>query len=147
MVKQFFSGWKSVTAKLFSTGNFALTISRNGLDNQVVWKSFDYPTDTILPGMKFGLDRRTGLNRFLTSSKLDDNGPREFSAPVDPFGLPHFFVYKNVVPYWRAAHGMVWPLVGCPLWLLDSKSSELDYSQEASLFTVYFVNDKNEVKF
>ncbi|XP_073129002.1 G-type lectin S-receptor-like serine/threonine-protein kinase CES101 [Henckelia pumila] len=33
----------------------------------VVWESFDYPTDTLHPGMKLGVNHRTGKNWTLTS--------------------------------------------------------------------------------
>jgi hypothetical protein len=53
----------SITAQLLETGNLVLTI---GKDN-VLWQSFDYPCDTILPGMMLGWNLVTDLNRFLTS--------------------------------------------------------------------------------
>ncbi|XP_060973571.1 G-type lectin S-receptor-like serine/threonine-protein kinase CES101 isoform X2 [Cannabis sativa] len=54
-------------ATLLDSGNFVLRESSNHL-----WQSFDYPTDTLLPEMKLGFDRRTGLNRTLTSWRTDD---------------------------------------------------------------------------
>ncbi|KAF4372467.1 hypothetical protein F8388_027140 [Cannabis sativa] len=54
-------------ATLLDSGNFVLRESSNHL-----WQSFDYPTDTLLPKMKLGFDRRTGLNRTLTSWRTDD---------------------------------------------------------------------------
>ncbi|KAM4077694.1 hypothetical protein ACJW30_12G158700 [Castanea mollissima] len=57
-------------AKLLDIGNLVLVLQ----DSQhVTWQSFDYPTNTLLPFMKLGLDRRTGLNRFLTSWKSKDD--------------------------------------------------------------------------
>jgi hypothetical protein len=53
----------SITAQLLETGNLVLTIRK---DN-VLWQSFDYPCDTILPGMMLGWNLVTDLNRFLTS--------------------------------------------------------------------------------
>ncbi|KAL3741991.1 hypothetical protein ACJRO7_017472 [Eucalyptus globulus] len=64
--------------------------------------SFDYPTDTYLPSMKLGLDRRTGLNRFVTSWKSeDDPAPGSCSYRFEPTGYPQFFLYKGQDPYWR----------------------------------------------
>ncbi|KAF2317376.1 hypothetical protein GH714_020958 [Hevea brasiliensis] len=53
-----------VVAQLLDTGNLVLFDDRS---KSTVWESFDHPTDTMLPGMKLGLDRRTGMNRFLIS--------------------------------------------------------------------------------
>ncbi|KAF2303585.1 hypothetical protein GH714_019683 [Hevea brasiliensis] len=62
-------------AQLLDSGNLVLFHSRS-----VIWQSFEYPTNTMLPNLKLGLDRRTGLNRFLTSWKSsDDPGAGNFS--------------------------------------------------------------------
>ncbi|RVW67533.1 G-type lectin S-receptor-like serine/threonine-protein kinase RKS1 [Vitis vinifera] len=61
------SSVNATVAQLSDTGN--LVLIQND-DKRVVWQGFDHPTDTMLPHMKLGLDRRTGLNRFLTSWKV-----------------------------------------------------------------------------
>ncbi|XP_030528907.1 G-type lectin S-receptor-like serine/threonine-protein kinase RKS1 [Rhodamnia argentea] len=87
------------TAQLLDTGNLVL---KHDLSEVVIWQSFDYPTDTFLPSMKLGLDRRTGLNWFLTSWKSeDDPAPGSFSYRFEPTGYPQLFVYKDRAPYWR----------------------------------------------
>ncbi|KAK3433264.1 hypothetical protein EUGRSUZ_D00917 [Eucalyptus grandis] len=58
----------STTAQLLDSGNLVL---KHDLSKMVVWQSFDYPTDTYLPSMKLGLDRRAGLDRFVTSWKSE----------------------------------------------------------------------------
>ncbi|KAB1199614.1 G-type lectin S-receptor-like serine/threonine-protein kinase RKS1 [Morella rubra] len=57
----------------------------------------------MLPNMKLGLDRRTGLNRWLTSWKSeDDPGIGNWLYKVDTNGSPQFFLYKGSVPTWRS---------------------------------------------
>ena len=51
-------------AQLLDSGNLVLFQNES---KKLLWQSFDYPTNTMLPNMKLGLDRRTGLNWFLTS--------------------------------------------------------------------------------
>ncbi|PRQ31449.1 putative non-specific serine/threonine protein kinase [Rosa chinensis] len=48
------------TAKLLDTGN--LVLLENG-SQRVVWEGFDYPSDTLLPSMKIGLNRQSGLEK------------------------------------------------------------------------------------
>uniref|UniRef100_A0A2C9U9Q2 Receptor-like serine/threonine-protein kinase n=1 Tax=Manihot esculenta TaxID=3983 RepID=A0A2C9U9Q2_MANES len=92
-------------AQLFDSGNFVLF---QGSRRIIVWQSFDHPTNTLLPGMRLGLDRRTGLNRFLTSWKsTDDPGIGDYSLKLNPVGSPTFFLYDGSKPYWR---GPPWPL-------------------------------------
>ncbi|KAK3433268.1 hypothetical protein EUGRSUZ_D00913 [Eucalyptus grandis] len=89
----------SATAQLLDSGNLVLN---HDLSKVVIWQSFDYPTDTFLPSMKLGLDRRTGLNRFVTSWKSkDDPAPGSCSFRLEPTGYPQFFLYKDGAPYWR----------------------------------------------
>ncbi|KAH7838740.1 hypothetical protein Vadar_030504 [Vaccinium darrowii] len=89
---------KSSSAQLLDTGNLVLLDS----NRVVVWQSFDHPTDTLLPYFKFGVDRKSGLNRFVTSWKSrDDPGLGEYSFKMDLNGSPQLFLYKGSDVLWR----------------------------------------------
>ncbi|KAF5475544.1 hypothetical protein F2P56_007341 [Juglans regia] len=86
-------------ARLLDTGNLVLVHPET---QSLIWQSFDFPTDTLLPFMKLGLDRRTGLNRFLTSWKSkDDPGTGNCTLAIDPTGYPQLFLYEGGAPLWR----------------------------------------------
>ncbi|KAF3456952.1 hypothetical protein FNV43_RR01607 [Rhamnella rubrinervis] len=89
-------------AQLLDSGNLVLFQNES---KQPLWQSFDYPTDTQLDNMKLGLDRRTGLNRFLTSWKSADD-PRigNYSLRIDPAGSPQLILYEGQVPWFRVGH-------------------------------------------
>ncbi|KAF2317378.1 hypothetical protein GH714_020996 [Hevea brasiliensis] len=71
-----------VVAQLLDTGNLVLFHDRS---KSTVWESFDHPTDTMLPGMKLGLNRRTGMNRFpICWRSADDPGTGNFSLRINP---------------------------------------------------------------
>ncbi|TXG66263.1 hypothetical protein EZV62_007538 [Acer yangbiense] len=58
----------NATAILNDNGNFALReATSSGTAEQVLWQSFDSPTDSFLPGMKLGINHKTGQNWSLTS--------------------------------------------------------------------------------
>nr|GMD96168.1 G-type lectin S-receptor-like serine/threonine-protein kinase At1g67520 [Ipomoea batatas] len=66
---------RNVTATLLDSGNFVLReVNTDGSFGEELWSSFDYPTNTLLPGMKLGVNHRTGRNWTLTSWK-DDHFP------------------------------------------------------------------------
>ena len=65
------TGKAPFSAQLLDTGN--LVLFQGDTKSDFAWQSFDYPTNTLLPYMKLGVDRRTGLNRFLTSWKSRDD--------------------------------------------------------------------------
>ncbi|CAN0854316.1 G-type lectin S-receptor-like serine/threonine-protein kinase RKS1 [Linum grandiflorum] len=95
-------------AQLLDSGNLVLMI--DGV--RTVWQSFDYPTDTLLPSMKVGLNRRTGLSSFMTSWRsADDPGTGNFSLKLNPNGSPQFFLYQGTYPYWRS-FPWPWPRIG-----------------------------------
>jgi hypothetical protein len=109
------SGNNSTLARLEDSGNLAL-ISDNGR-GEVLWESFDHPTNTQLPQMKIGIDRRTGLNRVLTSWKSrDDPGTGNWSYKIHTNGAPQLFLYNEDVLQWRSGHftGLGWS--GIPTW-------------------------------
>ncbi|KAG7589243.1 Bulb-type lectin domain [Arabidopsis suecica] len=66
---------RNTTLKLLDSGNLQLQeMDFDGSMKRVLWQSFDYPTDTLLPGMKLGFDVKTG-KRWELTSWLDDNIP------------------------------------------------------------------------
>ncbi|KAF2314722.1 hypothetical protein GH714_030172 [Hevea brasiliensis] len=74
---------RNVTAKLHDNGNFVLAEANSG--GQILWQSFDYPTDTLLPGMKLGINHKTGRNWSLTSWLAEDiPTPGGFTLEWDP---------------------------------------------------------------
>ncbi|XP_058197191.1 G-type lectin S-receptor-like serine/threonine-protein kinase RKS1 isoform X1 [Rhododendron vialii] len=89
---------KNSSAQLLDSGNLVV-LDSNGV---VVWQSFDYPTNTLLPNFRFGVNRKTGLNRFVTSWKSgDDPEPGEYSLKMDLNGAPQPFLYKGSELVWR----------------------------------------------
>ncbi|KAJ8628158.1 hypothetical protein MRB53_021465 [Persea americana] len=89
---------KSSTAALTDSGNLILRDD----DQSILWQSFDYPTNTFLPGMIVRLDR-AGLNRVLTSWKSeDDPATGEFSVGLNPRDMPQFFLRKGSDLIWRS---------------------------------------------
>nr|POE84963.1 g-type lectin s-receptor-like serine/threonine-protein kinase [Quercus suber] len=118
-------------AQLLDSGNLVLVQEDN---KSVIWQSFDYPTNTLLPFMKFGLDRRTGLNRFLTCWKSkDDPGTGNSSLRIDPIGFPQLFLYMGQTPTWRAGPWNGLRLSGVP-----------EMTQNF-IFNISFVNNQDEI--
>ncbi|KAL5976137.1 hypothetical protein ACLOJK_020467 [Asimina triloba] len=90
----------TTTALLMDSGNLVL---RDGGKGRTLWESFDHPTDTFLSGMKMGIDRNAGLDRFLSSWKSpDDPAAGEFSFRMDPQGQPQLMLWKGSSRVWRS---------------------------------------------
>ncbi|RID76417.1 hypothetical protein BRARA_B03388 [Brassica rapa] len=89
-----------VVAELLPNGNFVMRYSNK---SGFLWQSFDFPTDTLLPGMKLGYHRKTGRSRFLTSWRSsDDPSSGYFTYELDTRrGLPEFFVMYNDIELYR----------------------------------------------
>ncbi|CAL5344746.1 unnamed protein product [Camellia sinensis] len=120
------------SAQLLDSGN--LVVFQGDSKGALVWQSFDYPTDTLLPLMKLGVDRRTGLSWFLTSWKSrDDPGIGEYSFKMDLIGYPEFFLYKGLVRFWRTGpwNGVRW--------------SGVPAMTPKFIFNVHYVDNQNEV--
>ncbi|RYQ96981.1 hypothetical protein Ahy_B08g092945 isoform B [Arachis hypogaea] len=69
-------------ALLWDSGN--LIVNTNNKESEyILWHCFDYPFDTLLPGMMLGTDLTTGLNRNLTSRSSPDD-PSNIRVLSDP---------------------------------------------------------------
>ncbi|KAF3455589.1 hypothetical protein FNV43_RR00223 [Rhamnella rubrinervis] len=120
-------------AQLLDSGNLVLLRNES---KQLLWQSFDYPTDTQLANMKLGLDRRTGLNRFLRSWKSeDDPSAGNYSYRINPTGYPQMIFYKGQVPWWRSGHWNGIRLSGVRVFTTNP------------LFHISFVNNDTEISF
>ncbi|KAI3675439.1 hypothetical protein L1987_85029 [Smallanthus sonchifolius] len=76
--------------QLLDTGNFIIYEEGDNIDQEnPIWQSFDFLTDTLLPGMKQGRNFVTGIERLYTSWKSkDDPASGEFSTSIDTRGYP-----------------------------------------------------------
>ncbi|XP_044496996.1 G-type lectin S-receptor-like serine/threonine-protein kinase At4g27290 isoform X2 [Mangifera indica] len=94
---------KSPVAQLLDTGNFVLKDASDSKVENYVWQSFDYPSDTLLPGMKLGWNLKTGLNRYLTSWKSsDDPSFGNYSYGLNRGGLPQFVLSRGSTVLFRS---------------------------------------------
>ncbi|MQL69215.1 hypothetical protein Taro_001515, partial [Colocasia esculenta] len=94
------TGVANPVAKLLDNANFVVTPSGDGAP---AWQSFDYPTDSLLPGMRLGWDLRAGRNHNITAWRsADDPAPGELAMGFDMRGDPQIFVVRGSTPVWRA---------------------------------------------
>ncbi|KAK1426228.1 hypothetical protein QVD17_14897 [Tagetes erecta] len=104
---------RSYSAQLLDSGNLVLF---QGVNKEIYsWQSFDHPSNTLLPGMKFGLDRKTGLNRVVTSWKSSDNpGVGDYSYKMEYVGSTQLFLYKRTTRIWRTGSWTGFGMSGVP---------------------------------
>ncbi|KAM3701686.1 hypothetical protein ACJW31_05G193200 [Castanea mollissima] len=88
---------------LLDSGNLVLMDGSDGNTDSYIWQSFEYPADTLLPGMKLGWDVKTGLHLFLTSWKsADDPSPGNFSYGIGLGGLPQIVILEGSLIKFRS---------------------------------------------
>ncbi|KAJ9551495.1 hypothetical protein OSB04_015540 [Centaurea solstitialis] len=117
------------------TGNFIVR-EENGNPEDPIWQSFDFPTDTFVPGMKFGKDLVTGIERYFTSWK-SENDPSlgEHTVWIDTKGYPQLIVQNGGKIVFR---GGPWNGV---------RFSGEPYSRTNSINRFEFVLDQREMYF
>ncbi|KAH9803153.1 Receptor-like serine/threonine-protein kinase SD1-8 [Citrus sinensis] len=92
-----------VVLQLLDSGNLVLRGERDGGSETYLWQSFDYPSDTLLPGMKLGWDLKTGLERRITSWKSpDDPSPGNFIWAVERQDNPELIMWKGSRKFQRS---------------------------------------------
>ncbi|KAK7312934.1 hypothetical protein VNO77_37199 [Canavalia gladiata] len=93
----------SPIVQLLDTGNLVLRDEKDSNPQNYLWQSFDYPSDTFLPGMKIGWNRKTGLNRRLTAWKnWDDPSPGDFTWGMVLGNTPELVMWKGSAEYYRS---------------------------------------------
>ncbi len=89
-------------AQLLDSGNLVLIDNLTSSSESYLWKSFDYPLNSWLPGMTLGKDMSNGLDRFLTSCRDSDiASPGDFTYKFDYKGLPQIFIKRGSMKKFR----------------------------------------------
>ena len=89
---------------LRDSGNFVLReLNSDGSEKRVLWQSFDYPTNILLPGMKLGVNRITGQTWSLRSWRgVDVAAEGSFTFGVDPNNTNQLVILWHQDIYWTS---------------------------------------------
>lgn len=88
--------------QLLDSGNLVVRDMGDDNTDNYLWQSFDYPSDTLLPGMKLGWDLRIHLDRRLTSWRSsDDPSPGELNTGVELDANPQVVMYRGTQKFFR----------------------------------------------
>ncbi|KAI3816128.1 hypothetical protein L1987_15818 [Smallanthus sonchifolius] len=121
-----------VVVQLLDNGNLVVW-DRSSRKQSVIWQSFDYPGNTMLPGMKFGKNLVTGREWSLTPwTSEDDPSPGLYYHWLEPTGYPQIFVREGLVLLWRSGPWNGHKFQGLPL------------ENPNPLYSLKFVHNKEE---
>ncbi|XP_062223333.1 receptor-like serine/threonine-protein kinase SD1-8 [Phragmites australis] len=129
------------TAQLLDSGNFVLSSDGSGSDKSVAWQSFDYPTDTLLPGMKLGVDIKAGITRNITSwSSPTDPSSGDYTFKLIAGGLPQFFLVRGTTKIYTSGPWNGDILTGVPYLRSKDFTFKVVYSPDETYYS-YFIRD------
>ncbi|KAG8362616.1 hypothetical protein BUALT_BualtUnG0058000 [Buddleja alternifolia] len=129
----------NTSATILDNGNLVLRgLNGDGSINRTLWQSFDYPTDTLLPGMKLGINFRTG-HKWSLSSWVSDDVPASgsFSLGTDPNNSGQLIMWWQGNVYWKSG---VWEKRHLNTFALDSSINFGFISNENETYFTYPVN-------
>ncbi|MFS7934160.1 putative protein kinase RLK-Pelle-DLSV family [Helianthus anomalus] len=133
--------FNETVAQLTDMGNFCINDTASG---SILWESFDYPGNSLLPGMKLGTKGNTQGKHLLSSWKSeDDPTPGDFVVGLSAEQPPQVFVWRNSKPTWRGGPWDGGKFIGIPE--QDAGYSELvslipGNSQEGAYLVVNLLN-------
>ena len=136
----------NTTAVRLNTGNFVLReLNSDGTVKRELWQSFDYSTDTLLPGMKLGVNKKSGHIWSLRSWRSDvvpDVGAFTFGMNMDSSkpGNEFDILWRRDI-YWTGVFSNYdgyqdWPKNGFSL--PDQKGSYYSFSEISNEDETYF---------
>ncbi|CAJ2678385.1 unnamed protein product [Trifolium pratense] len=89
---------KNPILQILDSGNLVISESPNENDpTKFLWQSFDFPTDTLLPGMKLGWNFDTNTEKHINSWKVTDQDPSigDISFKMHYHGVPEIFLWNK----------------------------------------------------
>ncbi|CAL1352585.1 unnamed protein product [Linum trigynum] len=93
----------NVSAVLEDSGNLVIK-AKGSSSEEVLWQSFDHPTDTLLHGMKLGFSNKTGEEkRWKLTSWLDEENPAPGAFTVEwDYKARQLLVKMRESVFWRS---------------------------------------------
>ncbi|XP_061336711.1 G-type lectin S-receptor-like serine/threonine-protein kinase At4g27290 [Gastrolobium bilobum] len=124
---------KPIVVQLLESGNLVV---KNGHNLEgILWQSFDYPSDTLLPGMKIGSNLKTGQYWALKSWKsLEDPTPGDYSFHIDTHGLPQIVITKEGTVVYRSGSWNGLSITGTPDLITDKNFKYLFVTNREEVF-------------
>ncbi|XP_074313246.1 G-type lectin S-receptor-like serine/threonine-protein kinase At2g19130 isoform X1 [Silene latifolia] len=129
----------SIVSILQDDGNLVLRYAKNSSQSSgnLLWESFDNPTDTFMPNSKLGLNKKTKWMSSLTSwTNLDDPTTGLFTIERDPNASQFIMLWNQSQLYWTSG-----------LWLPDQRIfsliPELRFLK-SQLYSFDYIDNENE---
>ncbi|KAI3758081.1 hypothetical protein L6452_05629 [Arctium lappa] len=133
-------------AQLLDNGNLVVRDERSTDQRIFIWQSFDYPTDTLLLGMKLGKDLVTGIDRHLISWKsTDDPSTGQYMAYMDTNGFPQIFVRQGNSLHSRSGPWNGVRFSGMPEWRVKATALKEFVFNEKEIYYRYKVRDSSVI--
>jgi len=118
----------NVIAQLSDLANLVLILNDT---KTVIWQSFDHPTDTLIPYLRIGYDRRANQSWILQSWKTDDDpGTGSYTLEFSSSGKPQLFLYHQNLPLWRGGSWNGELFIGIPAMKSDIFTFNVSYMED-----------------
>ncbi|KAJ9671815.1 hypothetical protein PVL29_025496 [Vitis rotundifolia] len=129
-------------AQLLDSGNFVLRDSLSKSSQSYLWQSFDYPSDTLLAGMKLGRTSNPDPERYLISWKsADDPSNGDFTWRLDTPRLPQLVVATGSTKKYRTGPWNGIRFSGVPVFPNEQNySHKMIFEKENTYYTRSFDN-------
>ncbi|XP_065853967.1 G-type lectin S-receptor-like serine/threonine-protein kinase CES101 [Euphorbia lathyris] len=126
------------TVTLLDSGNIVIRqVAWNRIPGPILWQSFDYPHNILLPGMKLGMNLKTGHNWTLTSWLSEKiPAPGAFRLGMDPTGANQLLVWCRGEIYWSSG-----------VWKNGSFKSEPILTKRNDIYDFQLVSNEDEKYF
>lgn len=128
---------RNASVTLLDSGNLVLQeLFPDGSVKQVLWQSFDYPTDTLLPGMKLGINHKTGHRWSLTSWRREQMpADGSFTLTGDLNGTDQMVILRRGNTHWLSG-----------LWQ-NGQFKNTDLESSGSDVRLHYVSNETEQSF
>nr|GME03303.1 G-type lectin S-receptor-like serine/threonine-protein kinase At4g27290 [Ipomoea batatas] len=98
-------------AKLLDSGNLVVMDANDDKAENLLWQSFDHPTDTLLAGTNLGKNLVTGVESSLSGWNTEtDPSTGQYRMTLDPTGFPQVVFWKGRNKMYRSGpwNGLNW---------------------------------------